>query len=210
MANLFKKAAETATPKSAKAKEKKLRVSLSNDFFDKMKKLEVLNTRLKQDKAEADIISDEIKEVAKVEWSKLYDKTKRNPGSIMLEAKDGLDITQCMFLAQDKYLTITPERAEDIKAKYGDDLIEERNTFSFDSEMIEKYGEILSDLIENCNQIPERDKESIIVSTKTISIKKGVIDDFSRISTEYNEEVFDIFEQVKPVVALKGVELIKG
>jgi hypothetical protein len=76
--------------------------------------------------------------------------------------------------------------------------------------MIEKYGDILSKLIENCNEIPERDKESIIISTKTISSKKGIIDDLSRISSEFNEEVFDIFEQVKPVVALKSVELIKG
>ena len=179
--SLFKKAADSATTKSSKSKEKKLRVTLSNEFFDKMKKLEVLNTRLKQDKAEADIISDEIKEVAKVEWSKLYDKTKKNPGSIMLEVKEGLDTTQCMFLAQDKYLTVTPERAEDIKAKYGENVIDEKDSFSFDSDMIEKYGDILSQLIENCNEIPERDKE-----------------------------VFDIFEQIKPVVALKGVELIKG
>jgi hypothetical protein len=210
MANLFKKAATASTVKVSKSKEKKLRASLSDDYFDKIKRLQELNTRLKQDGAEADLISDEIKEIAREKWCSIYEKTGKNPGSIMLEVKSELDTAQCMFLAQDKYLKITPEMAEDLKNKYGEDIVEETNTFGFDSEMIEKYGDVLSDLIENCTSIRSADKEKIITSTKSITIKKGVIDNFKKIADDYNEPLISILEQVRPIVALKNLEVING
>ena len=46
-----------------------------------------------------------------------------------------------------------------LKETYGAEIVEEETTFSFDSTMIEKYGEVLSRLIEECGDIAEKDKE---------------------------------------------------
>ena len=62
MANLFDKAKKEAPAKESKSKDKKVRVALNDsDFFLKIKKLQDLTERMKTDKAEADIISDELK-----------------------------------------------------------------------------------------------------------------------------------------------------
>ncbi len=204
--NLFAKAKSVA-PKTTKAKDEKVRIKIEDSsFFDKIQKLETLQDQMKVAKAKADMISDELRDLGKSEWSKLYDKTGKNPGSVMLEhVNDNEDVAQLMFVPTDKYITITPERAEELQETYGEEIVEEETTFSFDSAMIEKYGEILSRLIEESDEIKESDKEKIIKATTKYSVAKGTIDNF----TKYGE-VSEVMEAVKPVVALKNVEVIKG
>ena len=88
---------------------------------------------------------------------------------------------------------------------YGEDIVEEKTTLSFDNDMIMKYGEILSSLIENSDDIEESDKEKIIKAVTTYSVAKGTIDKFNQYG-----EVVEMIETVKPVVAIKNVEIIKG
>jgi hypothetical protein len=206
MANLFNKAKKSA-PKTKAAKNEKVRVRIENpDFFQKIQKLEELNDTLKSAKAKADIINDEIRDISKEEWVKLYSETGKNPGSVFFEAVNDLDDTaQVMFVPSDRYITINEERAEELREEYGEEIIEEDTTFSFDPLMIEKYGEVLSRLIEECEEINENDKEKIIKATTKFSIAKGTIDKMK----EYgNVEV--LMEVIKPVVSLKNIEVIKG
>jgi hypothetical protein len=53
-----------------------------------------------------------------------------------------------------------------------------KNYFLFDNEMIEKYGEVLSRMIEECAEIAERDREKIIKAVTSYSVAKGTIDNF--------------------------------
>lgn len=43
------------------------------------------------------MISDEVREATKDGWATLYQKTGKNPGSVMLEAKEGLDTAQVIY-----------------------------------------------------------------------------------------------------------------
>ena len=206
MGNLFVKAAKAAPTKVAKGKEEKVRIKIDDSgFFDKIEKLEVLQDQMKVAKAKADMISDELRDLGKSEWAKLYDQTGKNPGSVMLEQVNAEDVAQLMFIPTDKYITITPERAEELQETYGAEIVEEETTFSFDSAMIEKYGEILSRLIEESDEIKDTDKEKIIKATTKYSVAKGTIDKFATYG-----DVNEVMEAVKPVVALKNVEIIKG
>lgn len=207
MANLFAKAKKSAPAKTTKAKEQKVRLEVEDpSFFDNVKKLEELQDTLKSAKAKADLISDELKGIAKEKWADLYQDTKRNPESVMIvQENEAGDTAQFMFVPTDKYITINEERAEELKDQYGDDIVEEKTSFSFDDAMIEKYGEVLSTLIEECDEIPEKDKEKIIKATTTYTVAKGTIDKF----TQYGD-VYELIETVKPVVAIKNVEVIKG
>lgn len=211
MANLFNKAKKSATPKTTKAKDEKLRVKVKDpDFFEKIQTLETLQENMKRDKAMSDIILDEVKEVGKLEWAKVYDKTGKNPGSIMLEARKGLDIAQMMFVPSDKYISINEDRAQYLVETFGEDSVEEKTSFSFDNEMVNKYGEIISRLIEECDEIDEDDKEKIIKAVTTYSVAKGTIDNLKDISVESEVEIISIMEEVKPVIAVKNVEVVKG
>lgn len=207
MANLFAKAAKSAPAKTTKAKDEKVRIKIDDSgFFDKIEKLEQLQDTMKVAKAKADMISDELRDLGKTEWAKLYDKTGKNPGSVMLEHVNVTDdVAQLMFVPSDKYITINADRADELREAFGEEIVEEETTFGFDSTMIEKYGEVLSRLIEECGDIAEKDKEKIITATTKFSVAKGTIDKF----TTYGD-VNEVMEAVKPVVSLKNVEIIKG
>jgi len=204
--NLFQKAKKVAPAKTSKAKEQKVRLTVEDvNFFSNVQKLEELQDQMKTAKAKADMISDEIRDVAKDAWLNQYQTTGKNPESVMICQENGEDIAQLMFVPTDKYITITPERAEELQETYGEEIVEEETTFSFDATMIEKYGEILSRLIEESDEIKDSDKEKIIKATTKYSVAKGTIDKF----VTYGD-VNEVMEAVKPVVALKNVEIIKG
>lgn len=204
--SLFTKAKSVAPAKAA-AKDTKVRITIENeDFFGNVARLSQLQDNMKRDKAKADMIADELKELAKDEWAKLYDRTGKNPGSVMLESVNDLDDTaQIMFVPSDKYISINEDRATELQEAYGEDIVEEKTTFAFDSDMVEKYGEVLSRLIEESAEISERDKEKIIKAVTTYSVAKGTIDNFAKLGN-----VSEMIDATKPVVALKNVEVIKG
>lgn len=207
MANLFKKAASKSAAEPKKAKDEKVRIKIEDpSFFDKVQKLESLNDSMKSSKAKADMISDELRDLGRDEWSSLYSKTGKNPGSVMLEhVNDSDDTAQFMFVPTDGYIKISADRADELRETYGEEVVEEKTTFGFDSTMIEKYGEILSRLIEECGEIAEKDKEKIITATTAFSVAKGTIDNLSKLG-----DVKEVMEAVKPIVALKNIEVIKG
>jgi hypothetical protein len=206
MANLFAKAKSTATTKTTDKKDSKTRINVADpSFFEKIQTLESLQDRMKSDKAKADMISDELKDLGKEKWSEMYQKTGRNPGSVMLESRVGEDTAQVMFVPSDKYISLTGEKAEVLREEFGEDIVEEKTTFAFDNDMIEKYGEILSNLIEGCDEISDEDKGKIIKAVTAFSVAKGTID----VMKNYGQ-VSEVMEQVKPVIALKNVEVIKG
>lgn len=206
MASLFDKAKKSAPAKTTKAADSKPRINVDDiNFFEKIEKIEKLNDTMKSAKAQADMLSDEIREVCKEKWADLYQEKGKNPGSVMVESKLGKDVSQVMFIPQDKYITIDEEKANSLREDYGDSVVEETTTFSFDSEMIDKYGEILSRMIEESTEISDVDKEKIIKATTKFSVAKGTIDELNKLG-----KVNEVMDVIRPVVMLKGPEVIRG
>lgn len=204
--NLFTKAKKAAPAKAAAKDTKKVIKITDPSFFGKVEKLQQLQDRMKADKAKADMFADEIKDLGKEEWAKLYEETGKNPETVMLEQEnENGDNSHVMFMVTDKYITINEDRATELQEAYGEDIVEEKTTFAFDNDMIEKYGEVLSRLIEESAEISERDKEKIIKAVTTYSVAKGTIDNFAKLGN-----VSEMIDATKPVVALKNVEVIKG
>lgn len=206
MSNLFKKAASKSTSQPVKAKDEKIHLNVEDPtFFDKVQKLEILNDQMKVAKAKADMISDEVRDIAKAAWIKQYDKMGKNPESVLVVQEKGEDTARIQFIPTDKYISINSARAEELRETYGEEIVTEETSFGFDSSMIEKYGEILSRLIEECDEIPTKDKEKIITAKTTFTVAKGTIDKLGKYG-----DVSDVMENVKPVVMLKNIEVIKG
>lgn len=204
--SLFTKAKKNQVTNTKSAKDSKVRLKVADtNFFSKVEKLEQINDRMKSDKAIADMISDELRDIAKAEWLAEYERTKKNPESVMIVQELAGDTASLMMVPSDKYITITETRAEELRETYSEEIVEEETTFSFDSSMIEKYGEVLSMLIENCPDIEDGDRDKIIKATTKYSIAKGTIDKLNKYG-----DVYEIMEAVRPVVSLKNIEIIKG
>ena len=204
--SLFAKAKKNQVEKPKSAKDKKVRLQVTDpNFFSKVEKLEQLNDTLKSAKAQADMISDELRDLAKAEWIAQYEKTNKNPESVMIVQDVDGDTAQLMMVPSDKYISVSEERAEELRETFGEEIITEETTFGFDPTMIEKYGEILSRLIEECGEISEKDKEKIIKATTKYSVAKGTIDKLNQYG-----DVSEVFESVRPVVSLKNIEVIRG
>ena len=205
--NLFSKAKKSQPVKAVAGKDEKTRITIEDSsFFDKIEKLEKLQDNLKRDKASADMISDELRDLGRQEWSALYQSTSRNPGSVMLEhVNDSGDTSQLMFIPSDSYIKINEERAEELRETFGEEIVEEKTVFSFDNEMIEIYGEILSNLIQESTEIKDIHKDKIIKAVTSFSIAKGTIDKLKTYG-----DVEQMIEAVRPIVSLKNVEIVKG
>jgi len=206
--NLFSKAKKSAEKAPAKPKDEKVRIKVEDaGFFEKIESMEKLQDTIKSAEAKVSMIADEIKDTGKRLWAAKYNQMEKNPGSVMLEARMGEDIAQVMLLPSDKYITINAERADELRETYGNDIVEESTTFAFDNEMVDKYGEVISNLIEMSDEISEADKAKIIKAVTKFSVAKGTIDKFKVYG---GADVFGVMEAVRPVVALKGPEVIKG
>lgn len=206
MANLFSKARAKASTTTTTKSDEKIRVEVANEgFFDMVKEYEQLNDTLKSTQAKADMIHVQLKDIGKDEWVKLYSNTGKNPNSFFVEQKKSDDTGRFMVIPMDKYITVSESRADELRELYGDEIVTEETTFEFDSAMIEKYGDVLARLIEESDEINENDKDKIVKAKVKVGVTKGTIDKLN----EYGD-VELLVEEVKPVISLKNIEVIKG
>ena len=215
MANLFKKAKEASIPATTKGKEKKVRIKIDEPgFFDMVKRQAVILEQIKALTAESELKADEIKEAARLKWGDRFQASGVNPESVMIEARESddpnADTAQFMFIVQDKYKIISQEDANLLKEMFGDDIVNENEKYEFNKDMIEKYGEIISTLIENCDEIAASDKYQIITSSVKNEVKKGSIDRMAILAKNTEKSVNEVIDILKPVCMAKGVEYIKA
>lgn len=207
---LFGKAKSKAEPKKTKSGDEKVRINIESygeegEIFDKISELSDLQKQIKIKQTKADLISDEIKVIGRDEWAKLYTKKGINPGSVMLECVNGDSTAQCMFMPSDKFVgKIDENRSNELKEQYGEDIIDEKTTYKFNAAMLEKYADVISDLISNCEEISDRDKEEIIEAEVVYSIKKGTLD----LLPKFGKSVKEVMEVLNPVVGLRDVDVI--
>jgi hypothetical protein len=204
MKNLFDKAKKTPS-KTTKATNDKVRVNPDmEDFYESIEELEELKAKEKSLKAKIGMLTNEIKTVGTDEFVKLYGETGRCPGSFMLESVEGENTAQIMFVPTDRYIKIDEDQANDLTEEFGDDIITEGTSYGFNKKLLEKYSEEISEAIMN-SDIPQKDKEKIITASTTYSVAKGTIEKMA----DYGN-IEEVMEKVRPVIQLKGAEIIKG
>jgi hypothetical protein len=142
---------------------------------------------------ELKMIEGDIKSVGKALFMQEYLDQKSTPDNFKIEDETG---NTCMFICMDKY-TIVDENKANILNQF-DNLLDENVVYKFNTELVEKYGAILSELILNCTGINEEDKGNLISGEKTFSVTKGSIDRLM----QYNDPA-SIFELINPIVSLK-------
>lgn len=205
MANVFAKAkAKTGT---AKKKDEKISVKVEGTDFDKAVKIAAENDKqIKELKTALDTAKATIVEKAKEEYAKLYSNQKKNVGSFNLISENGGSF---MFLPTKKYLKLTEDRAEHLKETYGEDLVEENTTYSFNPVILEKHLDKIADLLGNADFLSEDEKENILDAKVDYTIKKDVLDDFYTMKVEKEVDIEDCIEDFAPVCQVKYLKAPK-
>ena len=187
--NLF----ATATKVKETTKKTDKKVIKAPLLADKVKRYADLKQIIDSATGELKMIEGDIKAVGKDLFMKEYRQQKSTPDNFKIQDETG---SSCMLIVMDKY-TIVDETKAGILANF-EGLLAENVVYKFNAELVEKYGQVLSELILNCPAIDDMDKGNLISGEKTFSVAKGSID---RLMQYDNPE--QIFELINPIVALK-------
>jgi hypothetical protein len=206
--NLFNKAKSKSTEtKTSKSKDKSHVIPKFEspvemaEFHAKLVKLATLKEQI--DKLEAEIKDADgyVRELGMTEFSNLIERTGKRESSFIMASEQGASV---MVVVQDKYKSINEERASYLKETYGEDIVDEATEFKFNNEVLERNQEVISELIETCDKISDKDKESLIVGVTKYSVKKGLIDSIYKVAKDKGVNVTTLLAEVEPQLQLKS------
>jgi hypothetical protein len=193
--NLFDKSKATATVKKA---EKHEIVNISKGFEKDLERMAEIDAKMAELKAEKETLDSGVREEAKSAMIKLYSSKNAFPGTLKVIA----GTRSFLFITSDKYITIDEEGAKELIKKYGKEIVTETTVFTLDSQMVEKYSQVLSDLITNSKKISSEDKEKLIKSTTTWSVAKGTIEKLRNTFAKFN--LSNVLEDIRPIFSVKA------
>jgi hypothetical protein len=186
---------EKAAPKVSKSKETAPVVHV--DGLEKeIGRYDELKAIIKNADAEKEIIGGLIKDIAKEKYLEVYEQQGKRPTSIIIESGG----TEISYTVLDKYKLVTPEK-ETVLKEY-DNLLGTDYTFTFDNDILdqkgkngEKIADIINELIENSDDIPDDVKSKLVKITKKIGVKKGSIEKL--LTYKSPAEILQIIEPVE-------------
>lgn len=187
--NLF--AAATKVKETIKKTDKK--VLDAPELGSKIQKYAELKQLIDSATGELKMIEGDIKTTGKELFMAEYLKYKNTPDNFKIKDSTG---NSCMLIVMDKY-TIVDENKAAILGSY-DGLLAENVVYKFNAELVEKYGQVLSELILNSADIDDIDKGNLITGEKSYSVAKGSIDRLM----QFNDPK-QVFELINPIIALK-------
>lgn len=186
--NLFTATTKVATPKKTDKK-----VINAPELDDKIRRYNELKQSIEAATGELKMIEGDIKLRGRELFLKEYLKEKRTPDNFKIQDETG---STCMFILMDKYTSVDENKAEILGQFEG--LLGENVVFKFNAELVEKYGEVLSNLIISSPDIEEEDKPNLITGERTYHVQKGSID---RLLQYENPE--QVLELINPICSLK-------
>lgn len=198
--NLFNVAKSKASSKVDK-KNEKLNIHIRGQEFDQnLVKKAQLEAQIDQLTAELEMVNGVVKEKGVNAFMDTYSKSGGYPGSFILSSDSQASV---MFVPMDKYIKCDESRANDLRDAYGDDVVTEKTEFVLNAALVDKYGEVLSDLIENSPDISDDDKAELIQARVNITVSKGAIE---KAFTWGKGMVSDFIRDIQPIFAMKGAK----
>ena len=105
----------------------------------------------------------------------------------------------------DRYKTIDEEGKDSLANKFGADVVQTDVGYSFDSKVVVKYLDVISNLIQASPDISDVDKGRLIKATVKHSVRKGLIK-----SLAGSQQNFELLQAVQPICYVKNVQLTKS
>jgi len=191
---------ETAKKVNSKKSEKHEIVELPH-LEDSLSKLMEINAKIAELEAEKSILDNEIREAGKESLIDVYNKKRKFPGTLKIIAGK----LSFLFITSDKYKKIDEERYDELSSKYGENIVEEETVFSFNTAILMKHMQHISDILMSSKKLTDEEKENLIVRETYYSVKKGAINDL--FSFKNVNDVAEIIEDIQPIFSVKSVNI---
>jgi len=170
-------------------------------FADMLQKFVNIKDQIKTLTASQKAIEGDIKAQSLEEYIKLYESGKKNPESIKVESDKG---DRVMFIVMKKYSgSVDEDRAMELREKYGETFVEEKNEVIMDNALLEKYADKFEELFSNADFLTEDEKESLFLQKVTYNITPDAID---RAYISGNGNVEELISDISPVLMLKDTK----
>lgn len=194
--SLFAKAKANSTVAPAAKKAGKDRVIVQAKGFGKKiaRHLELKET-MENAKAELELLDGEIKDFGRASYIAQYMKAKRAPENFVITDAG----SSVLFIAMDKYLKVTDEKKAMLES-YKPELLDEKEEYGFNLELLQKYGDKISAAIEGIVGMSREDKDALITNKTVYTVKKGAIKELA----VYGNKLEEVFNAIEPIVSLKG------
>lgn len=206
--SLFAKAKGKAVDKPAKKSKEEIVITSENDF-NNIAELNRLNEEIANLTAQKEMVYGDVRLLGVTNFNKKYEEDKKYPESfkIVVRKEGSNDTAVVQIQPTDKYIKIDNDKATLLKNKYGEKIVDEQTTYSFDNEMLDKYGEIISKLIEESKDIAEADKAKLIKADTKLAVKKGSIKEFRSNDQMRKFSVEEITNDLLPIFQIKGAKV---
>ena len=181
------------------------------ELYNEISKLYDITKKLRKNKKEEDKLKRNLKEISLNEYLEEFKSNNENPSTIIIEAYNNNMKAEFMYTVADKYIKIkNEEEADELIEKYGKDVIIKDRKYLFNPEMLDKYSEIISNMIMESSEIDETDKGNLFVAEETYKVKEGSINKLMDIRESAFKEVNEIFEDLKPIQSILSAKIIKS
>jgi len=199
--NLFSKAKDKASS-NVKSKNDKLNITIKGSEFDQnLTQIAKLQEQIDLLEAQLAVAQGYVKDAGMKAFVDTYTKTGGYPGSFILSSDSEASV---MITPMDKYIKCDENRFNELKDAYGDDVVTEKTEFVLNPVLVDKYGEVLSNLIENSTDISDDDKADLIQAKVAYSVTKGSIE---KAFTWGKGKVADFIRDIQPIFAMKGAKV---
>jgi hypothetical protein len=200
--NLFTKAKKTTTPK-AKKDDKTIVNVPGTEFAEKLAKFATLKAQMDELKAEMAMSQEFVKSVGIDEYAKLVETTKTNSGSFILASETG---GRVMILPTKKYIKIDEAAAETLTETYGEDVVTETTTYGFNTDVLMRNMDAISEALLESDLLSDDDKENLIEATTTYAVAPDTLDKVYVLAQESGNSVAEVIEDIQPVVMMKNAK----
>lgn len=140
------------------------------------------------------MLEGDIKTSAMTAWCEAYESDKVRPESFVIQDARGGKV---LFMATDKYSTVTEEKEAVIK-QFCPDLVETTTEYGFDNEVLKRNIDAIGAAIMQA-EISDEDKANLITVIEKTTVKKGAIERLG----QYPARINSIFNLISPVCMLK-------
>lgn len=201
--NLFAKAKKTTKKATAKKDDKTIVNVAGKEFAEKLKKFANLKAQMDELKADLAMSQEFVKSVGIEEYTKLVETTKVNSGSFILASETG---GRVMVLPTKKYIKIDEAQAEILTETYGEGVVSETTKYGFNTKILEKNMDAISEALLESDALSAEDKENLIEATTTFAVEKETLDKVYTLSKESGNSVTEVIEDIQPVFQLKNAK----
>ena len=191
---MFDKAKKTSSKKKVENHEVVDLPSIEKDLT----KLSNLNAQIAELEAEKAILDSTVREAGKDAMIALYKAKKSFPGTLKVIS----GAMSFMFITADRYKKIDEDRFNELTEEYSTKLVEENTTFSFNTAILMKYMDHISEILMKSKKLSDEEKENLLESETSYLVKKGTIKELY----SHTNKIDDMIDDIQPVFSIKAVQ----